>query len=50
MLIVDAHLDLAWNALDWNRDLSLPVGDIRRREGKFRLLLGFGHRSHPPRA
>jgi membrane dipeptidase len=32
MLIFDAHLDLAWNALDWNRDLLLPVADIRRRE------------------
>jgi membrane dipeptidase len=32
MLIFDAHLDLAWNALDWNRDLRLPVAEIRRRE------------------
>src|SRR5438270_8792950 len=32
MLIFDAHLDLAWNALDWNRDLSKPVDEIRRRE------------------
>jgi membrane dipeptidase len=32
MLIIDAHLDLAWNALDWNRDLRLPVADVRRRE------------------
>jgi membrane dipeptidase len=32
MLIFDAHLDLAWNALDWNRDLLLPVAEIRRRE------------------
>src|SRR3954453_1467264 len=32
MLIFDAHLDLAWNALDWNRDLRLPVADIRRLE------------------
>src|SRR5437016_11320924 len=24
MLIFDAHLDLAWNALDWNRNLQLP--------------------------
>ncbi len=32
MLVFDAHLDLAWNALDWNRDLKLPVADIRRRE------------------
>lgn len=32
MLIFDAHLDLAWNALDWNRDLRLPVSEIRQRE------------------
>jgi membrane dipeptidase len=31
-LIFDAHLDLAWNALDWNRELRLPVAEIRRRE------------------
>jgi len=32
MLIFDAHLDLAWNAIDWNRDLELPVPAIRKRE------------------
>jgi membrane dipeptidase len=32
MLIFDAHLDLAWNAIDWNRDLLLSVQEIRRRE------------------
>jgi membrane dipeptidase len=32
MLIIDAHLDLAWNALDWNRDLLQPVSEIRQRE------------------
>jgi membrane dipeptidase len=32
LLIFDAHLDLAWNAIDWNRDLRRPVADIRRRE------------------
>ena len=32
MIIFDAHLDLAWNAIDWNRDLLLPVAEIRRRE------------------
>jgi len=32
MLIFDAHLDLAWNAIDWNRDLLLSVSEIRRRE------------------
>jgi membrane dipeptidase len=31
-LLFDAHLDLAWNAIDWNRDLELPVEHIRRRE------------------
>lgn len=33
MLIVDAHLDLAWNALQWNRDLTLSVYTIRAQEG-----------------
>ena len=32
MLFADAHLDLAWSALDWNRDLKLPLADIRRTE------------------
>jgi membrane dipeptidase len=32
MIVCDAHLDLAWNAIDWNRDLRLPVSEIRRRE------------------
>ncbi|MFT3677124.1 MAG: membrane dipeptidase [Chitinophagaceae bacterium] len=32
MLIIDAHLDLSMNALEWNRDLRLPVADIRLRE------------------
>lgn len=32
MLIVDAHLDLAWNALQWNRDLTSAVYTIRAQE------------------
>ena len=32
MLIVDAHLDLAMNALEWNRDLTRPIDEIRSRE------------------
>ena len=32
MLIVDAHLDLSWNALQWNRDLSASVYTIRTQE------------------
>lgn len=31
-LIVDAHLDLAMNAIEWNRDLTLPLAEIRRQE------------------
>ncbi len=32
MLIIDAHLDLAWNALQWNRDLQNSVQSIRASE------------------
>ena len=32
MLIIDAHLDLSMNALEWNRDLKQPVHAIRERE------------------
>ena len=32
MLIVDAHLDLAMNALEWNRDFTRPIDEIRQRE------------------
>ena len=32
MIVFDAHLDLAWNAIDWNRDLRLPVAKIRQLE------------------
>jgi membrane dipeptidase len=31
-LIFDAHLDLAMNALEWNRDLTRPLKEIRQRE------------------
>ena len=32
MFIVDAHLDLAMNAMEWNRDLRLPINEINERE------------------
>lgn len=32
MLIFDAHLDLAMNAVEWNRDLTRAIDDIRVRE------------------
>jgi len=31
-LIVDAHLDLAWNAIQWNRDITQSVYTIRTQE------------------
>jgi membrane dipeptidase len=32
MLFFDAHLDLAMNALEWNRDLTQPIEVLRQRE------------------
>ena len=32
MFILDAHLDLAMNALEWNRDLTWTVEEIRKSE------------------
>jgi len=32
MFIIDAHLDLSMNAMEWNRDLRKPINEIRERE------------------
>ena len=32
MLLIDAHLDLSMNALEWNRDLTRPLNEINERE------------------
>lgn len=32
MLAIDAHLDLAWNALQWNRDLERSAHTLRTHE------------------
>ncbi len=32
MILIDGHLDLAWNALQWNRNLLSPVATIRANE------------------
>jgi len=32
MLLFDAHLDLAMNALEWNRNLELEINDLRSLE------------------
>ena len=34
MLIIDSHLDLAWNALQWNRNLQQSVYTIRTQESE----------------
>ena len=31
-LLFDAHLDLAMNAIEWNRDYTRPIAEIRGRE------------------
>jgi membrane dipeptidase len=35
-LIFDAHLDLAMNAIEWNRDLTRPLAALRAREAHLR--------------
>src|SRR5688572_6985427 len=30
--IIDAHLDLSMNAMEWNRDYRQSIHDIRKRE------------------
>ncbi|HVI49455.1 MAG TPA: membrane dipeptidase [Chitinophaga sp.] len=32
MFAIDAHLDLSMNAMEWNRNLRLPINEIRERE------------------
>jgi membrane dipeptidase len=32
MMIIDSHLDLSWNALNWKRDLTQSIEEIRRSE------------------
>lgn len=39
MLIFDAHLDMAWNACEWNRNLMLPVEEIRQFEKHFKEIV-----------
>ncbi|HWB54318.1 MAG TPA: membrane dipeptidase [Tepidisphaeraceae bacterium] len=42
-LIIDSHLDLAWNALSWNRDLTRSVAEIRANESWMRDDDARGH-------
>lgn len=38
-LIFDAHLDMAWNAIEWNRDLMLPISEMRKFESQFENIV-----------
>jgi membrane dipeptidase len=38
-LIIDGHLDLSMNALEWNRDLRWNVQDIRLSEERMPISL-----------
>jgi membrane dipeptidase len=38
VLIFDAHLDLAFNAVDWNRDLRMDVAEIRAQEANLKMM------------
>ena len=40
MFIVDAHLDLAMNAMEWNRDLRKLVNEIRDSEKEMNVVSG----------
>jgi membrane dipeptidase len=40
--IIDAHLDLALNALEWNRDLTRPIAEIRAGEAGINDKAGRG--------
>ncbi|MEO6245080.1 MAG: peptidase M19, partial [Opitutaceae bacterium] len=42
-LIFDAHLDLAMNAIEWNRDLTRPLAELRQREAHLRDKPDRGH-------
>ncbi|MCA9060357.1 MAG: hypothetical protein KDA85_17730, partial [Planctomycetaceae bacterium] len=37
MLLFDAHLDLALNGVDWNRDLRKAVDDLRAQEQTLKM-------------
>lgn len=43
MFIVDAHLDLAMNAMEWNRDLRQPINEINNREKGMKDKPGRNH-------
>lgn len=41
-MIIDSHLDLAWNALQWNRDLTEPLEQFNAREAAMKDRISRG--------
>src|SRR6185503_2137253 len=41
-LIIDSHLDLAWSALSWNRDITEDLEAMRNRESHMTDDIGRG--------
>ncbi|MFM9075845.1 MAG: hypothetical protein ACKORJ_09835, partial [Bacteroidota bacterium] len=42
-IMVDGHLDLSMNAMEWNRDLRKPLSEINLREAGKSDLPGRGN-------
>ena len=40
--IIDSHLDLGWNAMCWKRDLTLPLDEMNRNDGRMPEFKGRG--------
>lgn len=40
--IIDSHLDLAWNAISWRRDLSCDLGKLNANDARYDDLKGRG--------
>ena len=41
--LIDGHLDLSWNALGWNRDVTLDLDELNRSEADLTDHPGRGH-------
>jgi len=42
-LLFDSHLDLAWNAISWKRDITLPLREMNARDAQFTDHVSRGH-------
>ena len=42
LIIIDSHLDLAWNAITWKRDLLLNLAEMNQQDAQFTDRMGRG--------